>query len=141
MSDISITDIKALHALIDELIVYIGVIKKAPRDTTIVELFGTRFFRCGQLLYAYEYIELSELASDIHDVFIRVFNQSVFVTNEILQITLSFLTLTRKSIMFSDVPDFNQIAQGIILELRKSLQHISKSESIENPAQQNHLNS
>lgn len=127
MSDATGTDLKALHALIDELFVYIGVIKKSPLDTTIVDLFGRRYFRVGQLLYAYGYIELSELASDTHEVFSRIFNQNLYVTNEILQITLSFLVLARKAIMFSDSPDFKEISQEMILELRYSLQRFNDS--------------
>jgi hypothetical protein len=131
MSDTSVTDLKALHALIDELIVYIGVLKKSPRDTTIVDLFDRRFFRSGQLLYTYGHTELSELARDIHEVFNRVFNQSLYVTNEILQITLSFLALARKAIMFSDAPDFQEITQGMILELRNSLHQFRDNKTVE----------
>lgn len=43
-------DDTALHALIDELSVYRGILHQSPADGTTAELFGTRLLRCGQLL-------------------------------------------------------------------------------------------
>lgn len=127
MNDINKKDFKVLHDLIDELAVYISLLNDSPRDSQMVELFGRRFFRSGRLLYASGYPELSELAFDIHDVFGRVFNRSIYITHEILRMTLSFLTLARKVLIFSDASGFREASGPMILELRLSLNDLRES--------------
>ncbi|MEI6126598.1 MAG: hypothetical protein WCQ99_08620 [Pseudomonadota bacterium] len=121
MNDTTIKDFKNLHDLIDELLIYIDMLKKSPDDRHITALFGTRFFSIGQLLYSYGYSELSELSTDIHGIFSKAYNSSIYISPEILQAVLSFLMLTRKALMFSDTPDFKEIADDMMLELHKSL--------------------
>ena len=90
----------------------------------MAELFCRRLFRSGRLLYDSGYTDLSLLALDIHDAFGRGYNRSLYITYELLQTTLAFLTLARKALMFSDVPDFSDVTGTILLELRKSLCHL-----------------
>jgi hypothetical protein len=124
MNQTQAPDMKVLHSLIDELIIYINLLNKSPEDRQMTELFGTRFFRSGQLLYACGHSDLSELARDIYSVFRMVFNQSAYATQQILSTALSFLVLARKALMFSDAPDFSEVSEAMIAELRTSLQQL-----------------
>jgi len=137
MMDTMKTDSKMLYALIDELIIYIDMLKKSPYDRPMVDLFQKRFFRFELLLSVYGYIDLSNLVGNFQNVFSRVFNRSIYVTQETLQIAISLLVLARKALMFTDTPDFKEIADAMMIELQKSLRQLSESIPPDKAATQN----
>ena len=122
---------KLLHALIDELIIHIDMLKKSPDDAQMTELLSKRFVRFGQILNTAAYTELSELAGDINNFFCKAYNHSAYATQKILRAALSFLALVRKAVMFSDMPDFKETAGAMVLDLREALQELSKNTGIE----------